>query len=139
MEQALAEESCPPSSSSLVSVERDLRDYLADHPSEIGEGLKTVAREYRTDVGYIDLLCEDKEGNWVVVETKKDRESDAVVGQLLRYMGWLREHEERNIRGIIIAGGSDRKLRYAVGALGDVRLLYYRLKFEISDQEPDDL
>lgn len=125
--------------SSSVSVERDLRDYLADNPSEIGQGFKTIAREYQTGVGYIDLLCEDGEGNLVVIETKKGRESDAVVGQVLRYMGWLRECEERDVRGIIIARGSDRKLKYAVAALGDVQLLYYRLKFEISGQDPEDL
>ena len=139
LEEQFSEESYAQSSSNLVSVERDLRDYLADNPSETGEGFKTIAREYRTGVGYIDVLCEDKEGNLVVIETKKGRESDAVVGQLLRYMGWLREHEKPNVRGIIVAGGSDRRLKYAVAALSDVQLLYDRLKFDISDRDPEDL
>ena len=48
--------------------------------------------QYTTDVGYIDILAEDEKGNFVVIELKKGRQSDRAVGQLLRYMVWIKKN-----------------------------------------------
>jgi hypothetical protein len=46
------------------------------------------ATQYPTSVGPIDILARDKGSkDWIVIELKKGKSSDAVVGQLLRYMG----------------------------------------------------
>jgi hypothetical protein len=56
-----------------ISLESDLRDYLAKNPSAIEKGLILVKKEYDTkEIGRIDLLCKDKKGT-VVVELKKGR------------------------------------------------------------------
>jgi len=117
-----------------VSLEKDLRDHLAGNPTKIEKGLKLVGKEYPTDVGKIDILCEDRKGNLVVIETKKGRESDKVVGQVLRYMGWLKKEKGKNVRGIIITAEPDEKLDYAILPLPAVNIKYYRVKFDITDR-----
>jgi hypothetical protein len=66
-----------------VSLEKDLINYLASDPSPIEKGLELKEKEYDTKtVGCIDLLCIDRNRDYVVVETKKGKESDKVVGQI---------------------------------------------------------
>lgn len=117
-----------------VSLEKDLRDYLAQNPIVIESGLSLVGKEYPiSGAGKSDLLCQDKRGNYVVIEMKKDRESDKVVGQILRYIGGLKK-EGKRARGIIIVNEPDDKLDFAIEAVKDfVKLKYYKVKFDITD------
>jgi RecB family endonuclease NucS len=89
-----------------VSLEKDLINYLASDPSQIENGLELKEKEYDTKtVGHIDLLCTDKNRDFVVVETKKGKDSDKVVGPIQRYMGWINRNLAKsgeNVRGIII-------------------------------------
>lgn len=85
-------------------------DYLED-------GLRLVknGRQYPTEVGTIDLLAKDRRGHFVVIELKKTRASDKVMGQTLRYMGWVRINlsQDKSVRGVIVAREIPEKLRYA--------------------------
>ena len=65
-------------------VEAELQVLIAARVEALREGLKLVRREYPTDLGPVDLLCRDAEGNAVVVEIKRIGEI-AGVDQLLRY------------------------------------------------------
>lgn len=125
------EEKPPPAT---LSLEKDLRDHLAKNPSLIEEGLSLVDREYTiTGAGRADLVCKDKRGNYVVIETKKAGESDKVVGQILRYVGGLRK-EGKRVRGIIIVNEPDEKLDFAIEAVKDfIKLKYYKVRFEVTD------
>jgi RecB family endonuclease NucS len=38
------------------------------------------------------LRIKNRNGDFVVVETKKGKESDKVVGQIQRYMGWVKRN-----------------------------------------------
>ncbi len=50
-------------------------------------------RQYRTDIGIIDFLCRNTNtGDYWVIELKRGQSSDSVVGQILRYMGWVKEN-----------------------------------------------
>jgi len=111
---------------------------LSLHPEAIERELSLVEKgaEYQTDVGRIDLLCKDENGNFVVVELKKLREGDRALGQLLRYMGWVKEKiaEGKKVRGILITHEFDENLDYAVKEVENkVKLKYYAIKFELSD------
>lgn len=117
-----------------VSLEKDLRRYLADNSTIIEEGMELVEEEYNTaEAGIIDLLCKDDEGRHVVVETKKGRSSDAVVGQILRYIGWVHNNLDDKVRGIIIVSDPDPRLDNALVTVPHVEIKYYRVRFEISD------
>lgn len=87
----------------LDGVERELQELLADHPGHIEPGLRCVTREYRTDLGPVDLLCRDPDGAAVAVEIKRVGEIDGVE-QLTRYLDRMdRDPLLRPVRGIFAA------------------------------------
>ena len=84
-------------------VERDLQEELAASPAALGEELTLVKREWPTEVGPVDLMCRDENGDWVAVEIKRVGTIDAVE-QLTRYLGFIREDPaKRGCRGILAA------------------------------------
>lgn len=87
----------------LDGVEKELQALLAEHPGHLEDGLTCVQREFRTDLGPVDLLCRDPAGHAVAVEIKRIGEIDGVE-QLTRYL----ERMERDplltpVRGIFAA------------------------------------
>lgn len=87
----------------LDGVERELQELLADHPGHLEQGLSTVQREFRTDLGPVDLLCRDAGGAAVAVEVKRIGEIDGVE-QLTRYLERMeRDPLLRPVRGILAA------------------------------------
>jgi RecB family endonuclease NucS len=120
-----------------VSLEKDLINYLASDPSQIEKGLELKEKEYDTKtVGHIDLLCTDKNRDFVVIETKKGKESDKVVGQIQRYMGWIIRNLAKNgenVRGIIIVNEFNEWLDYAVSVNDNIPLKYYEVEFVVRD------
>jgi RecB family endonuclease NucS len=87
----------------MDGVERELQLLLADHPDHIEVGLTTVTREFRTDIGPVDILCRDSGGGSVAVEIKRIGEIDGVE-QLTRYLERMqRDPELAPVRGILAA------------------------------------
>lgn len=98
---------------------------------------ETIGQQYETrGVGIIDLLCQDKKsGEYTVIEIKKGNESsDQAVGQLARYMGWVKKNlaGDKQVSGIIIAGGHDEKTRCAISVIPNIHLANYEMSFKIS-------
>jgi len=84
-------------------VEAHLQELLAANCDAIGPGLRLVRREYPTDIGPVDLLCRDAEGNAVAIEVKRRGEIDGVE-QLTRYLSFLeRDPMLRPVRGVFVA------------------------------------
>jgi hypothetical protein len=85
-------------------------------------------RQLSTPVGRFDFLCVDRaNGSLVVVELKRVRPSDRVVGQIMRYMGYAGIElaaAGQAVEGLVIAHEVDDSLRYAVSALPAIRLTY---------------
>jgi hypothetical protein len=105
--------------------EANLESIIIENLEVIEAGLSLIKRQFDCPgVGRIDILAEDKDGNLVVIELKKfGVKHDSVIGQILRYIGYLKNHlakENQKVRGIIIVGKIDDKLRYAVSAVSDV-------------------
>jgi hypothetical protein len=97
---------------SQFAYEHDLRDYLARNLSLIEPGLKLYSDEGITGVEfpaggrYIDILGVDHDSGYVVIELKVSKGYDRVVGQLLRYMGWIEKHHAepgQGVHGVIVA------------------------------------
>ena len=84
-------------------VERDLQEALAAAPSALGEALTLVKREWATDVGPVDLMCKDEDGEWVAVEIKRIGTIEAVE-QLTRYLERIRlDPAMASCRGVLAA------------------------------------
>lgn len=121
----------PPTLPPKVSLaEKNLEDFIAQQLDKIEPGLRLVERQLSTPAGRLDLLCQDAHGSYVVVELKRMRGSDQVVGQTLRYMGWVKEaHPQRDVRGIVIVGKEDEALRYAIKTVPSIQAKVFVVDF----------
>ena len=69
-----------------------------------------------------------------MIELKRGQTSDATVGQVLRYINWVRENvatSGQNVRGIIVASEVDEALRYAARDLPNVSVKTYSVTFAL--------
>ncbi len=118
----------------VTSREDDLQEYLANHPALIDSGLEVIEREMNAgSAGRIDILMRDRDGCYVVVETKKGRSSDVVVGQISRYMGWVIQNRGGPVRGVIVVANPDERLLFAVAPFSNLSIKYYRKYYKLSD------
>jgi len=117
--------------------EENLESLIAERLEEVEPGLTLVQRQYVTPVGRIDLLCKDRNGNFVVVELKRFRAStESIIDQVTRYIGWVQEHLARRqgtVRACIVVGKVDVKLEYSVRAIPNLRVKCLRVS--LSDPE----
>ncbi len=125
------------------SLERHLLEFLRDNWDHIElardwmiyeePGDPERGCEYPTDVGRIDILARHRsKPEWLVIELKRNQTADATVGQVLRYMGWVRHHLAKpgeSVRGLIIARQIDQGLLYALSAVPDIELRCYEVTF----------
>ncbi len=106
------------------------RDY--DVFEEDGE---IVGRQYPSDTGAMDILAISKDKKTLlVVELKKGRASDVVVGQIQRYMGYVVEElaeEGQAVRGIIIALEDDVRIRRALKVAPNIDFYRYQVSFSL--------
>jgi hypothetical protein len=56
--------------------------------------------------------------------------TDQVLGQILRYMGWVIEDKGTDVRGIIIVQNKDRRLSIAINAATNVQIKEFRMVFD---------
>jgi len=120
----------------VPSMERLVEDFLEKNLDHIEKGLKLYldekgipGRQYPTDIGTIDLLCIDKDKKFVVIEIKKEKGSDKTIGQITRYMGWVKQKLANNqeVRGIVIVHEVDEKLEYSASVMSSVEIKYYKI------------
>ena len=95
----------------------------------------TGQQYYTEEVGYIDILAKDHKGDMVVIELKKGRKDDEVIGQILRYIGWVRKNlaqKGQKVRGLVIVGERDQKLDYALAEMDDkISAKVYKVSFKL--------
>ena len=105
------------------------RDY--DIYEEDGE----KAQQYQTDTGPLDILAISKDKKTLlVVELKKGRASDAVVGQTLRYMSFVQDElaePGQTVRGVIIAHEDDQRIRRALAMTPGIAFYRYQVSFKL--------
>jgi hypothetical protein len=125
------------------ALEAHLRDFIGRNLKTIGQAGQSLSLftdetgregiEYPTGVGPIDILAVDADGGFTVFELKLSRGPDSALGQVLRYMGWIKAHlaNGKPVRGVIVAHTIDEKLKYACSLTPDVSLYEYQLAFNI--------
>jgi restriction system protein len=71
----------------------------------------------------------------LVIELKKGKASDNVVGQIQRYMGFVKDmlaEEGQNVRGVIIALEDDVRIRRALSVAQNIEFFRYEVTFRLS-------
>lgn len=96
---------------------------------------ESVGQQYATDAGLIDVLAISKDKKrLLVVELKRGRASDAVVGQVLRYMGFVKDQiaeSNQTVEGVIIALEDDQKMRWALMSVPSISFYRYQVSFKL--------
>lgn len=91
--------------------------------------------EDNNKIGRIDILAQSRDKKeLLVVELKRGRASDAVVGQILRYMGYVQEviaEHGQIVKGVIIALDDDKRLRWALKATQNIDFFRYEIRFDL--------
>jgi len=120
--------------------EADLRNYLSKNLSLLEPSLKLFEDEGVTGIEfpvggrYIDILAVDSSGNFVVIELKVSKGYDRVVGQLMRYVAWIKENladEAQRVRGVIIARNISNDLKLACSLVPEIGLFEYELSLSL--------
>ena len=129
---------------SAFALEKHLEDFLIFNWAQTelskkydlvtDEGV-VVAQQYQSDTGPIDILAISKDKKeYLVVELKKGRTSDVVVGQTLRYMGFVKNELAINgetVRGVVIALEDDLRLRNALSMVPSIDFFRYQVDFKL--------
>ncbi len=125
------------------ALEYQLRDFIAQniHSIKVDGRLLSLfvdqagrdGIEYPTAVGPIDILAIDDSDAFVVFELKRARSPDHAIGQLSRYMGWVKNTigKGKEVRGVIVAKSISDNLRYAVTVIPGVGLFEYEVSFTL--------
>lgn len=129
---------------SEFALEKHLEDFLVKnwHQTELGkkydiyeEEGELVGQQYPSDTGPIDILAISKDKReLLVVELKKGRISDVVVGQIQRYMGYVKEElaeDDQRVRGVIIALEDDIRLRRSLAVAQGIDFYTYKVSFKL--------
>lgn len=126
------------------AMEKHLEDFLVKNwaQTELGkdydiyaEDGEPVGQQYPTDTGPMDLLAVKKDkSELLVVELKRGKASDVVVGQVLRYMGFVKEdlaESHQAVRGVIIALEDDLRIRRALAVTPSIQFFRYQISFKL--------
>jgi restriction system protein len=129
---------------SVFALEQHLEDFLVQNwaHTELGKSYdiykedgERVGQQYPTDTGAIDVLAISKDRKeLLVVELKRGRASDVVVGQVQRYMGYVAEElaeKEQKVAGVIIALEDDLKIRRALVVAPNITFYKYQVSFKL--------
>lgn len=96
---------------------------------------ESVGQQFPSDTGPMDILAISKDGSvLLVVELKRGRASDVVVGQIQRYMGYVKEElaePHQTVKGIIIALEEDLKIRRALSVTTNIDFYRYQVMFKL--------
>ena len=128
----------------VFALEKHLEDFLVANwnQTELGkkyniykDGGDLIGKQYQTDTGFIDILAISKDKKeLLVVELKKGRASDKVVGQIQRYMGFVLEElaeDGQTVKGIIIALEDDNRIRRALAVAPNIEFFRYQVSFKL--------
>ena len=83
-------------------------------------------------IGRIDILAVNISNNdFYVIELKRGYGDDEIVGQVSRYMGWVKRNlatNNQNVYGIICVAQASEKLKYAAEANPNISIFNYSIQ-----------
>ena len=132
---------------SMFALERHLEDFLVENWNNtelaknynIYEDDEVFGQQFQTDTGPIDILAISKDKKeLLVIELKKGKASDTVVGQIQRYMGYIKNEfleEGQTVKGVIIALEDSIKIQRALSVTKDIEFYRYKVNFELISSE----
>jgi len=98
-----------------------------------------VGQQFPTDTGPMDILAISKDKKeLLVIELKKGRASDAVIGQIQRYMGYAQyelAESDQTVKGMIIGLQSDLRLKRALSVIPNIIFLRYEVNFTLKQND----
>lgn len=125
-------------------LEKHLEDFLVQNwkQTELGNSYdiiedngELVGQQYPTDTGPIDIFAMSKDRReLLVVELKKGRASDNVVGQIQRYMGYVKEElaeDNQVVKGVIVALEDDLRIKRALSIANNIEFYRYQVNFKL--------
>jgi len=122
-------------------MESHLEDFLIENweQTDLGKDFNVfedgIGQQFKTDAGIIDILAVSKDKTQLlVIELKKGRASDVVVGQILRYMGYVKEElaeDNQTVKGVIIALDDDERIRLALKMVNNIEFYRYQVSFKL--------
>lgn len=126
------------------ALEKHLEDFLVQNwkQTELGKNYdifeedgELVGQQYQSDTGPLDILAISKDkSELLVVELKKGRASDSVVGQIQRYMGYVQEElaeANQTVKGVIIALDDDLRIKRALSVTKNIEFYKYQVSFKL--------
>lgn len=94
-----------------------------------------VGQQYMSDTGPMDILAISKDRKTLlVIELKRGKASDKVVGQIQRYMGFVQEElleSGQVVKGLIIGQDEDRSIRRALAVAPNIDFMRYEIDFRL--------
>jgi len=133
---------------SEFALETHLEDFLVKNwkSTELGkdydiyeEDGELVGKQYPTDTGPLDILAISKDKKvLLVIELKKGRVSDVVVGQIQRYMGYVKEElaeKDQTVKGVIIAFEDDIRIQRALSIANNIEFFTYKIHFKLEKKK----
>jgi len=97
---------------------------------------RPIGRQYKTKAGIMDILCKDTEGNFVVIELKRDKAPDKVVAQVDGYMEWVERNlaqSGQDVHGLIVARSLDSRLQHMLPRRPDIEVRLYDWRLELNE------
>lgn len=88
-------------------------------------------------VGVMDMLTVDENGDFVVIEFKRDKKDES-LGKILRYMGWTKSElctKGQSVKGIIIADHNDLNLVLISKAVPNLTFLKLSVDISLTEQK----
>jgi len=107
------------------TLEKDIEHYIAQNPGLIGKGLRLAKRQEIVGSGRLDLLFEDRQGGWVIVEVKLNRIGRDALQQIKTYIHDLREETHKDITGAIVCAGVMPAYEDELRKQKDIRILIH--------------
>jgi restriction system protein len=130
-------------------LEKYLEDFLVSNwkNTELGKNYdiyevdgEQIGQQYLSDTGPLDILAISKDKKiLLVVELKKGKVSDNVVGQIQRYMGYVKEEllePGQEVRGVIIGLDDDNRIQRALAVTQGIEFYRYEVNFKLHKAGP---